>query len=751
MNTDSDTNPNSDFVFEIGEALHNIKFGIEFETCICSKLFKFKNQTNQADEPDYSRATPVYDDEPDYSRATPVYKYIDDEEMPIFRSIDSELESIKEISSKLQEIVDSKQINARFRYTLYPKYDKDYSNWTVTTDQSVRCDNKLLSPQCFSVGAPKDCECEPKIPVEIVSPIYEYSTNSYKIFESVIDNVFSSSEIEFESNTSQGLHMNISSPNFFSQISTLQMWWYFEPVILDLVNPSRLASKYAVRLRQFFPTIDSVEKYARLFYKEPDSPPSKYTALCMKSDRFEFRFIEASMSRDHIMAWLGFCARFVAISPMFDVSKISKVNGTFEELFEMLQNENLTLYFKKIYDTNTAIHNKLKNVLSSAISTTTKIESILDLKYYKADNFEEYIGIASSIGDETLLDYLVERCKNSPVPYSSKFKALVANDNYALKIAVKNGHLNVVRYILKYAKTPNAVQECLEMDTSDEMRKLLEVAKTICDTSVTAIFVASLQPADTFKSIYTAYTDDIDISINDYEILKIASVKHFNGDDSLFITLGTLNILPSDYNPEILDPWVALSIQVKRYIGPSIFVQVPKIQLFSPESFTFESPIMQSVTNFVAQFGQVQRKYIEKGLKRAKLIGTITINNAIISSATLKRPLKKYYLDAYAKAGAEISRPNVEVLEYGYAGTLESYRRNHYSSKLLSALLTQLCDHEVGESCPHCPIIFATVHADNTAEINLLDSNGFSQVGEEYSNETGDYSLLLFEYNNTDI
>lgn len=290
--------------------LEKTAFGIEFETCICA---------NEG----------------------PLLL----EKMPVrYRNTASAL-----YTNRLVEIAKEKGIVVNIRYEPNPRAT-DYNSWTVTKDASIECvfRNFLKANETdkyYIAGKSTDVRCEHfSTSAEIVTPTYKYSSEGYEHFSTVLEQVMFVPEFTYTSNISQNMHINVSHPeqNF---LKTLEMWWYFEDVII-LFSPVGLRGSYYVRsLRNIFPTIENLRAKYLDFYANPDKPPAKYTALCKKENRFEFRLVPAKMSMDHILSWLGFCVRFVASSTSFE-KPIDSDAGTFDELFAHIQNDAIKEYFR---------------------------------------------------------------------------------------------------------------------------------------------------------------------------------------------------------------------------------------------------------------------------------------------------------------------------------------------------------------------------------------------------------------------
>lgn len=309
-------------------SISEILFGIELETCFCADSGTIRDN-HMAPNPYRNAAYQLY-------------------------------------TSRLIEIAKEKGVDVVIRYQNDPKKDIDYTSWSVTKDDSIRCsfrgdfgDEQFYklpthprADKYFKQGISHAKRCAYyTTSVEIVTPIYKYDIDGdYATFISVLEKVIFAPEFTYTSNISQGMHVNISHPkqNF---LKTLEMWWYFEDVIM-LATPVGHRGTYYVRLlRNIFPNIESLREGYDTFYANPEVPPAKYTSLCKKSNRFEFRMVPAAMSFEHIAAWVGFCARFVATSVVFEKPD-DKDSGNFDELFSYIDSEDIKQYFNKTIEEN---------------------------------------------------------------------------------------------------------------------------------------------------------------------------------------------------------------------------------------------------------------------------------------------------------------------------------------------------------------------------------------------------------------
>jgi hypothetical protein len=262
-------------------------------------------------------------------------------------------DSSKIYASQLATIAQSKGIDVNIRYQKDPRENIDYTSWTVTEDASISCaltktaSNRMPSDRFHRGGSSTPERCPNfSASAEIVTPTYRYDGEDYLNFQRVLTEVLFYPDFSYTSNISQGMHVNVSHPeqNF---LKALEMWWYFEDVITKFTPVGLRGSYYVRSLRNIFPTIEDLRSDYITFYEYPDNPPAKYTALCKKSNRLEFRLVPTGMSTEHVLSWLGFCVRFVAASAHF-VKPIDSDAGKFDELFELIDNLNIKEYFKRV-------------------------------------------------------------------------------------------------------------------------------------------------------------------------------------------------------------------------------------------------------------------------------------------------------------------------------------------------------------------------------------------------------------------
>lgn len=272
---------------------------------------------------------------------------------------------------RLNEIARDNSINTTFRYEADPRKNVDYSLWTVTTDNSIKCSFQSVSDtipyeENYKSGQPTIRCSNFSDSVEIVTPIYSYTKEGHSDFCKVVENVLLNDEFTYTNNASQGMHVNVSHPGYYDNVTkTLQMWWYFEPLLVKFVRTYHRGSYYVRMLRNIFPTFENVTNDCIGFYAKPEVAPAKYTALCLKHNRFEFRIANARMTTDHIAGWLGLCVRFVVSSQQF-VKPEGADQGTFDELFKYIDNDEIKQYFSNvIVEYNDPEYNRLELVVNN--------------------------------------------------------------------------------------------------------------------------------------------------------------------------------------------------------------------------------------------------------------------------------------------------------------------------------------------------------------------------------------------------
>ncbi|WP_435356594.1 hypothetical protein [Emticicia sp. SJ17W-69] len=147
--------------------------------------------------------------------------------------------------------------------------------------------------------------------------------------------------------------------------------------------------------------------------------------------------------------------------------------------------------------------------------------------------------------------------------------------------------------------------------------------------------------------------------------------------------------------------------------------------------------LLNQLINLVEEGAQVQRHYIERGIETADLIALYVLNGIILSSVTLKNPLKSYKDSVFQLARA--NKLNIDSLkELGYIIT----NPEHEGQKLCQSLLTEFFKI-IGEKQ-----MFATTRKPSMAHI--LTKFGFEKIGHTYKTDL-ELLVLNVKDNRTNI
>ena len=241
--------------------------------------------------------------------------------------------NIETYRNQLQRISDTLGVGATFEYSPDPSYT-NYGVWMVTVDHSIHCgiaDSKFVSAG-KRVDKIDDCMFSG---VEVVSPKTPYTKDGYSTFMKVLNYVILNQIFSYDINKSQGMHINVSHPDQ-DKLRMLKAWWYFEPVIQTFIPIARRSSRFAIALRERFKTITDLVDNWEEFYIEPEIPPAKYSAVCVKPNRFEIRIVPATMDAKYVNAWLTFCVRFLFASIIKSVDFDFTVIPTVQDIFQFI-------------------------------------------------------------------------------------------------------------------------------------------------------------------------------------------------------------------------------------------------------------------------------------------------------------------------------------------------------------------------------------------------------------------------------
>lgn len=141
-----------------------------------------------------------------------------------------------------------------------------------------------------------------------------------------------------------------------------------------------------------------------------------------------------------------------------------------------------------------------------------------------------------------------------------------------------------------------------------------------------------------------------------------------------------------------------------------------------------EKELLFQIIDLVEKGDQVQWHFIERGVKTAELIALLINDDKVLSSATLKNPLKSYRDNVFHLAKVNNFNNN-NLQELGYIVT----NPQHEGKKLCQTLLEQFFK-TIGAKQ-----IFATTRKPSMAHI--LEKFGFTKLGETYKT---DLELLIY-------
>ena len=132
--------------------------------------------------------------------------------------------------------------------------------------------------------------------------------------------------------------------------------------------------------------------------------------------------------------------------------------------------------------------------------------------------------------------------------------------------------------------------------------------------------------------------------------------------------------------------------------------------------------------DLVEKGDQVQRHFIERGVEKAELIALLVDNSEIVSSATLKNPLKSYRDDVFQLAKVDnFNRDNLQ--ELGYIITNPKYEGKKLCQTLLAEFFKTIGNKQM----------FATTRKPSMAHI--LKKMYFTKLGDTYK---ADLELLIY-------
>ena len=256
----------SDISAKIKNIIDNSFFGVEIETC-------FSILDNSDVELDYEKSLLEY-----YYRLSKCSKKLPKSNLySIAVNIDSEFTPI------------------------------NYDHWLLMPDASLSCsmiDDREDDYQCISNNKNleiKKCGKYNFYPIEIITPKL-----SGRDGMSIIDNIWRecimSEQFIYTSNTTQGLHVNISHPDMNTK-NFIDWWMILEDEIISHLPDYRQVEimDFAVPLKMLGNVYDMIrEKYAAISIRNPD--------------RIEVRVYGGTMNLKEIKSWTIFCLHVLAVS-----------------------------------------------------------------------------------------------------------------------------------------------------------------------------------------------------------------------------------------------------------------------------------------------------------------------------------------------------------------------------------------------------------------------------------------------------
>ncbi len=135
-----------------------------------------------------------------------------------------------------------------------------------------------------------------------------------------------------------------------------------------------------------------------------------------------------------------------------------------------------------------------------------------------------------------------------------------------------------------------------------------------------------------------------------------------------------------------------------------------------------DKTLLVQLIDLVEEGDQVERHFIERGIETADLIALLVDNNIVLSSATLKNPLKSYRENVFHLAGVD-NEINNYLQELGYIIT----NPKHEGNKLCQTLLLEFFKVIKDKS------IFATTRKPSM--VHILKKFDFNKLGTTYKKD----------------
>lgn len=381
-------------VFNDHKGAQELKFGIEFETCVCENL-----------------------------EVKPKYKYVNS-------NADEEILKMQEYIQLLNQFAETKLgLQDKFKYRSGDDIDQIsdeelYKTYFAIFDASITCPTSLdeQTQRTFKKTDAFTAENCKFTAVELVTPIISNTPESIGEFVHILDEVILHENFLYESNSTQGLHINVSHPDMITpegKRKLIQMWWVFEPLILLCVPAARRNNFYAKPLRERAQTFDSAFNVI-----DEDGSSEKYRAIHFHPNRVEFRLTDASMDREHILMWLQFYLKFVyaaIFTPVYEefFDKKNQRMNLFEALFT---------YFIK----DKAVEGFIKEKILSIARLNDSFLNAMEYRLYLSLGIEIYAPEVVTIVDLQVSMFKDEATCRFLAKYASTIRTIKFPDNFIL-------------------------------------------------------------------------------------------------------------------------------------------------------------------------------------------------------------------------------------------------------------------------------------------------------------------------------
>lgn len=141
--------------------------------------------------------------------------------------------------------------------------------------------------------------------------------------------------------------------------------------------------------------------------------------------------------------------------------------------------------------------------------------------------------------------------------------------------------------------------------------------------------------------------------------------------------------------------------------------------------------ILDKIIDLVCHGNQVERRFIEAGIKSSEFIAITLENDNVVTTATLKNPILSYRNKVFKLANVNDVKDGY-FKELGYIVTHPNYEGRKLCQELLKRFIPYIDKENV----------FATTR--KTSMIHILGKFAFTKVGNTYNH---DLNLLVNKYN----